>query len=302
MFRRAILFFFIVLFPYIGCLALLFRGQADLGRDLLLLWIIAQGVCCVPFSRWLLKAVVVPDLREVRKFVLSLQDGDSPAPLFTDLPNQSEEEDDLVRLKRELNALSRVVAGYRARAGECISEARQNMLRYREMANVDQLTGVYNRRAFDQELAARIASACEDGEIFYLFFLDLDDFKQVNDTHGHQAGDEVLVAMGKALREQTRGSDDFPFRYGGDEFGLILVEDSREAAQKIVERIRNCFVENPYGVDVSIGGARFSREFMGKNQDIVRILCQRTDEALYLAKQSKGSRTREAPGCVLFDA
>ncbi len=301
-FRRAMVFFFIILCPYMGCLFLIYDGRVEVGRDILLLWVIAQAVCCVPFSRWLVKAIVGKDLREIRKFVVALQEGDGPAPLFTDLPNQSEDEDDLVQLKRAANELSRVVSGYRIRAGECLLEARQGMSRYRQMANVDQLTGVYNRRAFDEELSARIKSVCEEDGVFYLLFLDLDDFKQVNDNHGHQAGDEILALMGTILREQTRGHDDFPFRYGGDEFGLILGEDSSKAAQKIARRIRNCFVENDYGSDVSIGGVRFTRQFMDEQGDARRVLCQRVDEALYMAKQSKGMRTTEEPGCVFFDS
>ncbi|WP_462325313.1 GGDEF domain-containing protein [Desulfoplanes sp.] len=297
MFRRAILAFVLALCPYFGLLCLLYDGRMELGRDLLTLWLIAQIVLCVPLSRLIIRFVVAANLREVRTFVASLREGG--APLFTSLPNQTEEEDDLLLLKRALNALSRVVTNYRVSAGECLSAAKQDMSRYRELAHVDQLTGVYNRRAFDEELTARIAWADRPDRVFYLLFLDLDDFKRVNDTHGHPVGDELLASMGSILRECTRGNDDFPFRYGGDEFGLILVGGTRDTIQRIAERIRSRFAKNAYGVAVSVGGAMFSRSAGGKKGTYG--LCHRADEALYLAKQAKGVRGGDDSGVVLLD-
>jgi diguanylate cyclase (GGDEF)-like protein len=294
--QKTVFVYFLTLLPGFGLLLLLHEGSTELGRDLLTLWLITQVVLCVPFCRIFIRLAVVPDLREIRAFVASLREGG--APLFTRLPNQTEEEDDLLLLKRALNALSRVVIGYRERAGECLTVARRDMSRYRELAHVDQLTGVYNRRAFDQELTVRIARADRDNRVFWLVFLDLDDFKQVNDTHGHPAGDELLTFMGTILRECTR-DDDFPFRYGGDEFGLIFGGESREDVQAVIRRIRTGFAHNPHGVDVSMGGVRYSRALADGGS---RALCRRVDKALYLAKQSKDSRQGSDAGSVLFDS
>ncbi|PIE68773.1 MAG: hypothetical protein CSA21_05770 [Deltaproteobacteria bacterium] len=297
MFRRTLFLVLLILCPYCGVLGLLYSGQAELARDLLTLLLVGQVILCVPFSKLFIRIVVVRDLREFRDFVVSMKKGGSP--LFAGLPNQTEEEDDLLLLKRALNSLSRVVTNYRMRSSECLSAARQDMSRYRELAEIDQLTGVYNRRAFDQELLCRIAWAEEDGGIFYLLFLDLDDFKVVNDTHGHQVGDEMLVRIGNILQSTTRDGD-FPFRYGGDEFGLILQMDERDAVQRIAARIRNHFVGNPYDVDVSIGGVCFSRGVFDK-EEAFQKLCRRADEALYMSKQSKHNRSKACSGCVLFD-
>lgn len=296
MLQKTVFVYFLTLLPGFGLLLFLHEGCTELGRDLLTLWLITQVVLCVPFCRIFIRLVVVPDLREIRAFVASLREGG--APLFTRLPNQTEDEDDLLLLKRALNALSRVVTGYRERAGECLTAARRDMSRYRELAYADQLTGVYNRRAFDQELTLRIARADRENRAFWLLFLDLDDFKRINDTHGHPAGDELLTFMGTILRECTRG-DDFPFRYGGDEFGLIFGGGSREDVQAVIRRIRSGFAHNPHGVDVSMGGVRYSRALADGGS---RALCRRVDEALYLAKQSKDSRQGSDAGSVLFDS
>lgn len=103
--------------------------------------------------------------------------------------------------------------------------------------NVDELTGVYNRRYFNEILAQEMHRARRYGTPVSLLILDLDDFKRVNDTFGHPAGDAVLRKVGRLLRESTRQPDSV-CRYGGDEFAVVLPQTSGSKAQAFAERIR----------------------------------------------------------------
>jgi len=109
--------------------------------------------------------------------------------------------------------------------------------RLAQEALTDPLTGLPNRRAWDQALAERLAAAPDQPGRLCVAILDLDLFKRVNDAHGHPAGDEVLRATGRALREGLR-QDDFVARLGGDEFGLLLRVSDAASALRVVDRVR----------------------------------------------------------------
>lgn len=101
----------------------------------------------------------------------------------------------------------------------------------------DSLTGLNNRRYFDKVLPQEYERARRDGLPFSLIMLDVDNFKQFNDTYGHHLGDRILATIGRVLRKTLR-TIDFAFRYGGEEFVVILPETNLENAHKVAERIR----------------------------------------------------------------
>lgn len=107
----------------------------------------------------------------------------------------------------------------------------------RALTLTDPLTGLPNRRAWDEELQSRAGESRTSGRSLCLALLDLDHFKAVNDRCGHQRGDEALKAAGQALASRVR-KDDFAARLGGDEFGLLLWDLPPVAAKEVVERIR----------------------------------------------------------------
>lgn len=140
------------------------------------------------------------------------------------------------------------------------------------LAEIDALTGLYNRGAYDHRLQQALARCRRQGEPLCLVLLDLDKFKEINDTHGHQYGDEYLKRMARALRAAVREHVDHPCRMGGDEFAIVLFAEmdiAKRVAQKILDGMEN---------RVSIGIAKASRE------DTVEKLVARTDAALYEAK------------------
>jgi diguanylate cyclase (GGDEF)-like protein len=108
------------------------------------------------------------------------------------------------------------------------------------LASVDGLTGVANRRSFDERLPAELERARNIGSPLTLLMLDIDHFKRVNDTFGHAVGDQLLASFGRLLGELTRACD-LPFRYGGEEFSIVAIDTSPAQATHLAQRVRSAF-------------------------------------------------------------
>ncbi len=145
------------------------------------------------------------------------------------------------------------------------------------VAETDGLTGLMNRGAYDARLREAIARCQRQHEELCLILLDLDNFKEINDTHGHQFGDKFLKRMADAMRASVRENVDLPGRTGGDEFAIIMfsgITVARRAAQRILEKMEG---------RTSIGIAAL------QNEDNPTSLVARADAALYEAKhQGRG--------------
>ncbi|MFL5893839.1 MAG: sensor domain-containing diguanylate cyclase [Thermoleophilaceae bacterium] len=148
--------------------------------------------------------------------------------------------------------------------------------RVEAMARTDELTGLANRRAWGEELRRELARATRLGYPIHVVMLDLDRFKEFNDTHGHPAGDALLREVGTVWRLAARVTD-FLARYGGDEFALLLSDCSDERAVGVVERLREAL---PGGLSCSAGVARWNGAMTAEE------LLAKADTALYAAKQS----------------
>ncbi|VGO14972.1 Response regulator PleD [Pontiella desulfatans] len=110
------------------------------------------------------------------------------------------------------------------------------LLSLSEQATRDWLTGLHNRRYFEETLADHIAAANRYDRKLSLVLFDIDHFKQINDRNGHEAGDSALKHFGKILQATTRAAD-IVCRYGGDEFAVILPETGRENAERFAQRV-----------------------------------------------------------------
>jgi diguanylate cyclase (GGDEF)-like protein len=155
----------------------------------------------------------------------------------------------------------------------------------RAQADRDSLTGMLNRRAFMRELDTEIERSMRYGRRFVLALCDLDDFKRINDTDGHPAGDRALEGVAALLERSIRASD-YAFRIGGDEFALLLPETDAAEAQEAVERIVAALAGDSVlaaGLGISFGLALFPVH--GKTPE---ELIRRADQALYAAKRSDG--------------
>lgn len=164
----------------------------------------------------------------------------------------------------------------------------------RELTERDPLTGLKNRRSFDEHLQRIWMQAQRDGRAMAVLMVDADEFKMYNDTHGHQAGDEVLRRIGGVLREFGRRPLDLAARYGGEEFALIMSDVTVEHAGKVAEQLRAAVAglgithagTSLANVTVSVGVA-VGRPVLGRTPG---GLVQLADEALYEAKRSGRNR------------
>jgi diguanylate cyclase (GGDEF)-like protein len=165
-----------------------------------------------------------------------------------------------------------------------------------EMAARDGLTGIYNRRRFDEHLETVWQQAQRDGVTLALLLVDIDFFKRYNDRHGHQAGDECLRAVATALLRAARRPLDFVARYGGEEFAVILYDPSREYLQEISARIHTnvALLGIAHGdssvapqLTVSVGIAYVAPTLARSPQGFVQL----ADEALYQAKADGRNRS-----------
>ncbi|MSQ19121.1 MAG: PAS domain S-box protein [Betaproteobacteria bacterium] len=174
--------------------------------------------------------------------------------------------------------------GYRGTALD-ITERKQALQRIEELATRDPLTGLPNRRQFEEQLVRGTAHAQRSGQLLALMFIDLDKFKTVNDTHGHQVGDGLLLEVARRLSAAIRKGDTLS-RFGGDEF-VILLEglkspgDAGTVAQKIVAEIgAPCEIEgHPLITSCSIGISVFPNDAAD-----ISTLMRHADAAMYAAK------------------
>ncbi len=152
-----------------------------------------------------------------------------------------------------------------------------------EQAIRDTLTGLYNRRYFSRRIEEEISRAERDGHPLAILLCDLDRFKTINDTLGHQAGDEALKAVAKSIQEATRGMD-LVFRWGGDEIVVVLLNATQEGiltvSERIVKGVRKFGEKDLISLDLSIGVAVYPEH--GTNaEELIRI----ADRSLYIAKK-----------------
>jgi two-component system cell cycle response regulator len=165
-----------------------------------------------------------------------------------------------------------------------------------EMAITDPLTGLHNRRYLERHFATLVENSARDGRTASVIFLDIDYFKSINDTHGHDAGDEVLKAFALRMRQSVRGID-LVARYGGEEFVVVMPDTESAVAYRVAERLRETIADEPFAigdgllvrVTVSAGIAS-----VNSPDDTPQTVLKRCDEALYKAKGEGRNRVVHA--------
>ncbi len=160
-----------------------------------------------------------------------------------------------------------------------VTEQLATQSRLAEMAEKDGRTGLFRHHVFCARLEAAIVRARRNRQPVTLLFLDVDNFKQCNDRHGHQTGDAILTALGGIITRHIRSDRDDGFRYGGDEFAILLSGEADPTGLRVCERIREDYAKlERHGTSLSIGVAELKEGMSG--QDLVRA----ADDALYAAK------------------
>lgn len=195
--------------------------------------------------------------------------------------------DDFVprRFDKDRMKLISVLASFAAMAIENATLHHETL----QMAITDALTGLNNRRYFEQVLPQELERACRYHQSFGLLMIDVDNFKNFNDSYGHPMGDRILATIATAI-EKTLRSVDFAFRYGGEELAVILPETSAKSACRVAERIRQRVAKDTKkllngslkeAITVSVGVACYPVD--GADAD---LLVARADDLLYLAKSA----------------
>jgi len=170
---------------------------------------------------------------------------------------------------------------------------RDNVQMSIEMAITDALTGLFNRRYMESHLAMLMEQAASRGKPLTALVLDIDHFKSINDTHGHDAGDDVLREFALRIKRSIRGID-LACRYGGEEFVVIMPETDMAVGTMVAERLRRRIAADPFAIEqgtrtipvtISIGVAA-----MRGKEDSAAGVVKRADQALYKAKRDGRNR------------
>jgi diguanylate cyclase len=178
-----------------------------------------------------------------------------------------------------------------------IDELRAELTRVREEAMVDALTGLLNRRAFDDRIGALVSASAGKAETFSVVIADIDHFKKINDGYGHLFGDRVIRAVGEALKAGVKGRDAVA-RYGGEEFAILLPATALKGAWAVAEGVRRLVAASRIrrlNNDEVVGNITLSAGVaMHKAGEPVSGLLERADAALYRAKGGGRNRVETA--------
>jgi diguanylate cyclase (GGDEF)-like protein len=155
----------------------------------------------------------------------------------------------------------------------------------RRLSVTDDLTGLYNHRHFFKTLEAELVRLRRQKTSLSLVMFDLDNFKSYNDRYGHLEGDKVLKSVGEIVKHSIRHNVDSGYRYGGDEFAVLLIGASMDRAMAIAERIRSSIEQTEFqNITVSIGLSEYRGHFD------LEAFVKSADDAMYTAKHSGGNR------------
>lgn len=225
-----------------------------------------------------------------RKSLSSYKNTNSSISKLTQLHEETlsectEQHIDLPAITSKFNEIQMQMSHEVVKANNIISKLTEQVKDLEEKTNLDALTKVFNRRA----LTTHLETICNNKKLpynFHLLILDIDDFKYINDTYGHIAGDKILIFIANILRKTVRDGDKV-FRYGGEEFVIILnrIDDThcKNTAQRVLELIRDnklIYKGENLSVTISIGTTKFM------HKDTPNSLIARADKALYRAKQN----------------
>jgi diguanylate cyclase (GGDEF)-like protein len=166
--------------------------------------------------------------------------------------------------------------------------------RIEELMVVDKLTGLYNRHFMAERLSEFVSMHRRYNNYFSVILLDLDHFKEVNDTHGHVVGDQTLRSVAAIIAQEVRETD-HPCRFGGEEFIVLCPHTTLEEAQNIAERIRNVVSELSENEMGHAGPQTLSAGVFHQSGDFpptsVKEVLENTDKALYMAKEEGRNKT-----------
>lgn len=192
--------------------------------------------------------------------------------------------------------LSNVLIAYNKANSDYVYASYQTQLSLNEQARNDSLTGLYNRKTFQSLLKVSLEKAKKTRSPMALAIIDLDDFKEINDTFGHLEGDQVLLQFTELIKQQCNDGDCYLSRYGGDEFAVIFTKASKELAYLRLEALRQRCRQVPHSkvrsgeISFSAGISHYIEGDMNET-----LLFHQADSALYQAKENGKGQTAIYP-------
>jgi diguanylate cyclase (GGDEF)-like protein len=239
-------------------------------------------------------AIVEPSLLQESRFTTSkyhLKQG-IQSIVYLPLVRESNVTGSITLASRQPHAYSHRHIGTLERLTPLIAAQIENARLYGEAvetARIDELTGLYNRRAMNEMMANEIERCSRYGGIFSLIILDIDTLKNINDTYGHLTGDEYLRRVGTIIKTTVR-STDRAFRYGGDEFAILLTHTTTDDATTVAERVRQKVASVAGDIDIPITCSLGIASWPAGGPD-VNDLINAADAALYQAKREGGNQS-----------
>jgi two-component system cell cycle response regulator len=274
------------------------NGQAALDY-------LKKRFCPIVLTDWMMPEMDGPDLcRAIRKsefqgyvFVILLTAKDSKTDIIEGL--KAGADDYLTKPFNPAELMARLNTGKRIL--ELERSLRKANEEIRQLSTIDPLTGAYNRGYLNDHLPQELKRTLRYGRTLSLILCDIDHFKRVNDTYGHQAGDMVLKALSRRLLGAVRKGLDWVARYGGEEFLIVLPETDLSGASLVGERIRKAI--ESIQIDLRGKVIRVTASFgvtsiesiNTKASDLCDDLIKRADDMLYLAKSEGRNRVKSHP-------
>lgn len=283
-FRMTLTLFILTITPGAVALYLLEAGAVIQPEPLLAAYLAFMLILLGPISRLCCYLIIGHDIAELFAFSMNIKHGDYTKAFI--LPNELEDEAEIIKLKRTLNWMAHSLF-MRDRSQQQNIVKNEKLRRHYELLSVkDELTGLYNRRYFNENLFHHVSKAMSSKKDLSLIMIDVDNFKKVNDTMGHLEGDELLRKLGAILLQSSRSGIDIPFRYGGDEFGIVLPGIHSLSGYAIGNRIKRYYSKMAPGItSLSIGIASIKHD-MDDVATAKEELIRAADTGVYMAKRS----------------
>lgn len=284
--RVALILALFTLLPMVVTSILIEKGMLLPGKNLYIGVPVFFGILLFPFSKLIAHYLINRDFKVINDFCSSVKDGSHE--IFFDLPHQKEEEDVLIILLRNLNWMSHTLELRYLKSVETIDKTQDKYKQMKKKASTDPLTGLYNRRYLELISGYDRRILFTPNDFVSLLYIDCDLFKQINDTLGHKAGDELLVCLADCIRKNIRLGQDVPVRLGGDEFAVLLPLTDGQRAKQIAGRIRTLYNHLKIGnTSLSIGISTI-KGIEKMNMVVLEALIHAADEQVYRAKHAGG--------------
>jgi diguanylate cyclase (GGDEF)-like protein len=283
--RVSLVMFALLFLPAITELIILEDFGTKTLEFLLVMDVVLSVILFIPLSGFICWIVFLGQVREMNHFCEQFRSGNKNISLS--VPLEDPHEEGIITLKRNLQYMARIADQRENSLQYRLIQLHEQCTKFQQLTDIDPLTGLYNRRYFERIVHDYVSKEFPERRNFVLMLMDCDKFKSVNDNLGHAEGDKLLICLGQIIKTSIRENLDYPFRLGGDEFGIILTGVTASSALNVAERIRSNFLQNNnIGSSLSIGIIEGCYRPAAKWEEMYH----QADRAMYLAKQKGGNR------------